>query len=170
MDTKFFPVEFDQLKAKITFHKIDNNDFKLNNSTFSYIRNNHPGSAIGFKVVEADKKMVFITDNELSANGKSVTLWNEFVDFCSDADLLIHDAHYLSNEMSDTVGWGHSSYQQTFNLGIEANVKHLIFFHHEPDRSDDQIQSILKIFRNRLKKINSSMKLDAAIEGTKYTI
>ena len=84
--------------------------------------------------------------------------------------MLIHDAHYLPDEMIETAGWGHSSYQQALNLGIEANVKHLIFFHHEPDRTDDQIESILKDYQTKLKKIKLPMKLDAAIEGSKYIV
>ena len=170
MDDRFFPVNFDQLKATILFHKIVNNDFELKNATFSFIRNNHPGKAFGFKVIEASKKIVFITDNELSANGKSITHWQEFREFCKDVDLLIHDAHYFSDEIIKTAGWGHSSYQQAFNLGIEANVKHLIFFHHEPDRTDDQILSILNEYQKKLKKDKLIMKLDAAIEGSKYRV
>jgi len=170
MDDRFFPVKFEQLGASIVFHKIIENDFQLNNATFSYIRNNHPGMAFGFKVVEASKKMVFITDNELSANGKSITPWKEFVEFSKDADLLIHDAHYISDEIIKTEGWGHSSYQQAFNLGVEANVKHLIFFHHEPDRTDDQIFSILKRYQKKIEKEKLTMKLDAAIEGSKYRV
>ena len=171
MDSRFFPVKFDELKAKIIFKKITKKNFQLNDATVSYIKNNHPGTAFGFKVMEADKKIVFITDNELYANGgNSVTHWYEFVDFCKDADLLIHDAHYLPDEMIETAGWGHSSYQQALNLGIEANVKHLIFFHHEPDRTDDQIESILKDYQTKLKKIKLPMKLDAAIEGSKYIV
>ena len=126
--------------------------------------------AFGFKVVEASKKIVFITDNELSANGKSNTPWREFVNFCKNADILIHDAHYFSDEIIKTAGWGHSSYQQAFNLGVEANVKHLIFFHHEPDRTDVQILSILDQFQKKIKKDKLTMKLDAAIEGSKYRV
>jgi len=170
MDDRFFPVRFDQLDATIVFHKIVENDFMLNNATISYIKNNHPGTAFGFKVAEAEKKIVFITDNELFSNGKSVTPWKEFVEFSRDADILIHDAHYFSEEIIKTEGWGHSTYQQAFNLGVEANVKQLIFFHHEPDRTDNQIHTIVNQYNEKLRKNNLSMKLDAAIEGSKYRV
>lgn len=170
MDDRFFPVRFDQLDATIVFHKVVENDFLLNNATFSYIRNNHPGMAFGFKAIQDSKKIVFITDNELAANGMSITPWNEFVEFCKDADLLIHDAHYFSDEIIKTEGWGHSSCQQAFNLGVEANVKQLVFFHHEPDRSDEQIISMLKKYQKKIKKDKLVMKLDAAIEGSKYSV
>ena len=170
MGSQFFPVKFSQLKANISFVEIPGQQYWLNNALFYCIKNNHPGIATGFKVVENNKSVVFITDNELLPRDSSATSWKEFVTFSKNADLLIHDAHYLDREMVDTAGWGHSSYDQALRLGIEAKAKHVIFFHHEPDRTDSQIEFILKKYRDKLKKLNINMKLDAAIEGSKYSI
>ena len=171
MESSYFPVNFDQLKAYITFQEISQNEHFVKDAQFLFIRNNHPGAAYGFKVIENNKIIVFITDNELlPAKESTITSWNEFIDFCKDADLLVHDAHYLQKEMIETAGFGHSSYEHAFNLGIEANVKHLIFFHHEPDRRDDEIESILKYFREKINNLKIDMKLDAATEGLSYVI
>jgi len=72
--------------------------------------------------------------------------------------------------MVETTGYGHSSYEQAFSLGVEANVKHLIFFHHEPDRSDDEIEAILTRYQKKRDQLKISMKLDAAREGLSYII
>ncbi len=170
MDARFFPVKFSELKADINFNKIRDKEFRLNSATLSCIENNHPGNATGFRVTEKNKSLVFITDNELLPKHNEKTQWQEFVSFCQNADILIHDAHYLNHEMTETAGWGHSSYEQAFELGIQANVKHLIFFHHDPDRSDELIERIVKKFKERLTQMDNSMKLDAAIEGSKYRL
>lgn len=170
MDSRYFPVKFEQLKANISFQEIVAQNNQLSNGTFSFITNNHPGNAHGFRIIEDGKRVVFITDNELLPEEKSKTSWVEFVDFCKDADLLIHDAHYLQQEMAKTAGFGHSSYEQVFNLGIEANVKHLLFFHHEPDRTDKQIESIVQNYRIKISKMKLNMKLDAATEGLNYIV
>jgi len=171
MESSYFPVNFNQLKANIAFHEVQQFEQWVKNARFSFIRNNHPGAAYGFRVNEADKMIVFITDNELLPSDKPVnTSWDEFVEFCRNADILVHDAQYLQDEMIETTGFGHSSYEQVFRLGLEANVKHLIFFHHEPDRSDDEIEMILEKFRKERDNLKISMKLDAATEGLSYTI
>ena len=170
MESKYFPVSFEQLNAKISFQEICNGEHYIGKAQFSFIRNNHPGVAYGFRIVEDGKSIVFITDNELKPPHNAHTSWQEFVDFCKNVDLLVHDAHYLQEEMNETAGYGHSSHDQVFNLGIEAHAKHLVFFHHRPERSDAELDPIIKNYRYKLKKINIDMKLDAAIEGLSYKV
>jgi len=171
MESSYFPVNFDQLKAKIVFQEIAHKEHWIKNARFSFIRNNHPGVAYGFKVNQEGKIVVFITDNELlPAKNYIYTSWDQFIDFCQDANILVHDAHYLHQEMVETAGFGHSSYEDAFELGVKANVKHLIFFHHDPDRKDDEIETIIKHFRQKRDNLKISMKLDAAKEGLSYII
>lgn len=171
MESSYFPINFHDLKAEISFQEIDEVAHRIGAAKLSFIRNNHPGAAYGFKVTDNDKTIVFITDNELSDfhNGHH-TEREQFIDFCEGVDMLIHDAQYLEEEMAETTGFGHSSYEQAFALGVDARVKHLIFFHHEPDRSDDEIASILSCYQKKRDQLKISMKLDAAQEGLSYVI
>jgi len=170
MESKFFPVNFEQLNAKISFQEICNGEHPIGDARFSFIRNNHPGVAYGFRIEENGKSIVFITDNELKPPRNANTPWREFVAFSRHTDLLVHDAHYLQAEMSETAGYGHSSYEQAFSLGIEAEPKRLIFFHHRPERSDNEIDLIIDRFKQQLAAMHIDMKLDAATEGLRYKI
>lgn len=171
MESSYFPVNFKELKAKITFQEIVEAECWLKGAQFSFIRNNHPGVAYGFKVKQNNKAVVFITDNELlPKNNSPHTSLEKFVEFCRDCDVLIHDAHYLSEEMAEMAGYGHSCYEDAFNLAIQANAKHLIFFHHDPDRKDAEIDAIVKHYRKKRDNFNVGMKLDAAREGLSYAI
>ncbi len=171
MESSYFPVNFHDLKANIAFEEIQHLEEWVKNAHFSFIRNNHPGASYGFRVEEANKRLVFITDNELLPGGHlAQTSWHDFIDFCRDADLLIHDAQYLQEEMFETTGFGHSSYEQVFQLGLEANAKHLIFFHHEPDRTDEELEQIIDQYRQKRDRLQSTMKLDVAAEGATYKI
>ena len=171
MESSYFPVNFNQLKAKIVFQEIARDEHWIKNARFSFIRNNHPGVAYGFKVSQQGKSIIFITDNELHQSKKIAhTSWDQFIKFCQNTDILIHDAHYLREEMVDTVGFGHSSYEDAFNLGVAANAKHLIFFHHNPDRKDADIEKILTSYRKKRDNLKIAMKLDAAKEGLSYII
>lgn len=171
MESSYFPVNFKELKAKIMFQEIVEKEHWIKNARFSFIRNNHPGVAYGFKVKQNDKTVIFITDNELlPAKNSSYTSLEHFIDFCRDGDVLIHDAHFLAEEMVDSAGYGHSSYEDAFELGRNANVKHLIFFHHDPDRKDEEIEAIVNHYRKKRDNLKISMKLDAAREGLSYVI
>ena len=62
--------------------------------------------------------------------------------------------HFTEDELQNRRGWGHSSWQQAVSVAKEAQVKQLILFHHDPFRSDEQLQEIelkaQKLFPNTL--------------------
>ena len=170
MESKYFPVNFDELKAQISFRAITNGQYPIGNATFSFIENNHPGTAYGFKVKENDRYLVFITDNELEPPNSSVNKWEAFVSFCKEADILIHDAQFLDSELKNNSGWGHSAYEQALKLGLAARVKKLIFFHHDPDRKDHEIDRIIREVQIRLQTIPCKMVVIAASEGQEIEV
>jgi phosphoribosyl 1,2-cyclic phosphodiesterase len=171
MESRYFPVNFNELKAQISFETINKGQHPIGNAYFSFVENNHPGSAYGFKVVENGRTFVFMTDNELKPpNNHKKTKGDEFIAFCNQADLLIHDAQYSTDELKHRSGWGHSSYEQTLQLGLNARVKKLVFFHHDPERSDIALDQIINNERDKLKQSNQSMILVAAQEGQEILI
>ena len=60
--------------------------------------------------------------------------------------MLIHDAQYTRKEIEKKAGWGHSSFDQAQALAKEGKVKQLVFFHHDPSRTDGEIEAIAKEF------------------------
>jgi ribonuclease BN (tRNA processing enzyme) len=50
-------------------------------------------------------------------------------------------------------------------LALQANVKQLLFFHHDPDSDDKKIDDFVKHARKLVAKAKSKMKVDAASEG-----
>ncbi|HEX6361710.1 MAG TPA: MBL fold metallo-hydrolase [Albitalea sp.] len=102
---------------------------------------NHPGGGLGWRVRHADRVFVHITDNELEAP-EPTTSFERFVAFCHGADVLSHDAQWTDAELAGRRGWGHSSVQQACRLAIEAEVKTLVLFHHDPARTDEAIDAL----------------------------
>ena len=62
-------------------------------------------------------------------------------------------------------GWGHSCYIDTVNLAIDADVKALYLYHHDPNYDDKEIEKIhehaLQIITDR----KSSLECHIAREG-----
>ncbi len=102
---------------------------------------NHPGGAYGYRITHEGQTFVFIPDNELDPPEREVA-HKEIVAFCRGADVLCHDAQYLGAEVAERRGWGHSSIEQAMDLAVEAGARNVVLFHHDPDRTDLQLDEI----------------------------
>ena len=107
-------------------------------------RLNHPGGGCAYRIEENGASCAFITDNELHPPQQGPTSYDEWVEFCRGVDVLIHDAQYLESDMPHKHGWGHSLVAQVRQLAVDAEVGCLAMFHHDPDRTDAEIDFIQK--------------------------
>jgi ribonuclease BN (tRNA processing enzyme) len=169
MGDGFFPVAFDHLKAEIDYlNTVASGTLDLDGVLIDSIRLNHPQGGLGFRFREGKHAMVFITDNELGAvRGKRIP---EFVEFVRGCDLLIHDAQYLPEEISERRGWGHSTYEEVVALAREAGVHNLILTHHDPSRSDGNVEKIVALCREMMTPHSILRYVDAAREGACYRL
>ena len=58
------------------------------------------------------------------------------------ADLLFHDSQYTEDEYANRLGWGHSSVAHAAAFARAAGVRRLGMFHHDPMRSDRELESL----------------------------
>ena len=97
--------------------------------------------------------------------------WRErLLDFIQGADILIHDSMYTDEEYPSRVGWGHSTFSQSLRLAEEAGVKKLLFFHHDPERSDEEIDRIVDRIRDDAAARGCSVVMEAAAEGFEFSL
>jgi len=166
MDGAHFPVEPQSLPS---VHQCINEDVStfLNHYGFrvSRIATNHPGGGYGYRVEKNGHSVIYLTDNELDPPYKKTTEFEGFVRFCRHADLLIHDAQYIEKDMPQKHGWGHSLVSQVRQLAAEAEVKHLVLTHHDPDRTDEEIDAIQDEVRAWFRQHGLSITCTAAYEG-----
>lgn len=147
MQSEYFPVQLKNMGADIHFYT--NEEFQQPLSLdlsvhFSYRLHNHPGGAFSYKLDGYGKSVVFCTDLE---HGETVN--EEVIEFCRDADLLIHDAQYTDEELRQRRGWGHSSFNQAIEVAERANVKQLYLTHHDPDHDDNFLLKMEKKCQER---------------------
>ena len=77
---------------------------------------------------------------------------------------------YTDEEYPDRTGWGHSTFRQSIRLAEDAGAKQLLFFHHDPTRSDDALDEIVARSRDYVMGRGGSLELDAAVEGVNYKV
>jgi phosphoribosyl 1,2-cyclic phosphodiesterase len=151
MGRPFFPIQLEDkdIKAQILFKEINKQVFNIGSITVSTIPLSHPrDSGLGFRFEENGKSFVFLTDNELGHRHKGGATFNEYIEFCKDADLLIHDAEYEQKEYhkllkSSEGHWGHSTVSDVVHLAIEARVKQLGLFHINAMRTDELVDKMV---------------------------
>ena len=171
MDGAHFPVTPDQVPANFNFITEDplgilaNNGFKI-----SLIPMNHPGGAYGYKIIVNDKSICYFTDNEIDPPYEKSIHYKELVSECKNVDVLIHDAQYTEEDMPLKHGWGHSLISQVSELGNLANVKQLIYFHHDPERSDEELDQQQTLSNQFFKNNNPNVKPNFAFEGMKIIL
>jgi len=130
---------------------------------------NHPGGAFGYRMAYGEHTVVYLTDNELDAPPETkVNDLETFAAFCRGADLLIHDAQYLPEDMPAKRGWGHSILPNVLTLAAVARVQHLVLFHHDPDRSDDELDHIQAQARAWLAQHAPDVQCTVAYEGLTF--
>jgi phosphoribosyl 1,2-cyclic phosphodiesterase len=143
---------------------------QMDGANIARIATNHPGGGYGYRIANEGRSIVYITDNELDPPYKKTTEFEEFIRFCSFADILVHDAQYIEHDMPKKHGWGHSLVSQVCELAKAASVKHVVLFHHDPDRTDDEIDSIQDKARYWFKENGAGINCTAAYEGLELTI
>ena len=141
LDSTFWPVGLDILKAKINFIDLDGEPFQINSDvSISYALHPHPGYATSYKININDFNIVYTTDCEHPINH-----FNKNVEsIAKDADILIHDSHFTREDLAKHKGWGHSSWETTINLAKKVNVNKAILYHYNPLYSDNKLLEIEK--------------------------
>ena len=168
----YFPVPFSVVAAKMSFDHLNEGTWELDGITLRTLRVRHPSYVVGYRIEVGGRVVCFIPDNEVEGDGYEVGEdWRaRLVDFVHGADLLIHDSMYTDEEYPSRQGWGHSTFSQSIRLAEEGEVKKLLFFHHDPERSDDAIDEIVGRVRDEARARGSDLEVDAAAEGFDFSL
>lgn len=143
----YFPIHIRDCKAEVISIEPKNNPLTIGSITIDSIPLSHTGHGLGFKFSSKQGSFVFITDNELGYRHQDGRSYDEYVDFCMGADLLIHDAEYTSEEYATYQGHGHSTLGQAVQLALDAGAKRLGLFHHNCNRTDQEIEGFERDIR-----------------------
>ena len=188
---RYFPIKHSELAAEITYHPLKECTMDLGDGLFvttKYL--NHPILCLGYRFEYKGKivctaydtepfRNVFPTDpedpgyDEMAAEEgeKAAREENEkILRWYQGADVLIHDCQYTNEEyLESKLGWGHSTFEFVINSAHKADIKHLYLFHHDPMRSDEQLE---ELFGGYLKRAEGKTKMDInlAREGLEIQI
>ena len=185
MQAPYFPVGTETWMANIDYIDPATKRINVGPIDIKHHSVHHPGITYGYTIKTGNKKIIYVSDNECQFLDKSIkqklTEFSEEeqemfeamnreeyeyeLQTIKDADILIHDAQYTPEDYETKRGWGHSCYVDVVNSAIDANVKELYLYHHDPYNDDNAVEKIydacLKIIQDR----QASMKCHIAREG-----
>jgi len=161
MTDPYFPVNMSAMLATRTFSEIKPGPCKLDDFTVIAQRINHPQGCLSFRIENNGKAVVYATDNEPGAPEFDRGLR----DLARGADVLVYDSQYSLEQLgNERKGWGHSSWEEGVSVCVEARVKELILFHHDPDSDDKMIDRLQETARARFPNAH------AAFEGMEIVL
>ena len=155
----FWPVRLDELSAKIKYKQISETTLDIGSgiSVTSKLLN-HPVTCLGYRFTYKGKSIAFVYDHEpFTKNAEEEN--KKLIQFLKGADILVHDAQYTCEKYEHHIGWGHSTMNNAIQTALAAEVKKLVFFHHDPSHADTQLKLIEKSYAK------SAVKCIMAKEG-----
>ena len=178
MDADYFPVALGDMNSALHVHEFKGKPFEIGAASVACMYLNHPGMTLGYRVSCGGKTVVYATDNEpyqqtlphigLRAEaGRDFgrRLDAEFIQFIDAADLYIGEAQYTDDEYPSRIGWGHSSITATVEAALEAKVRALAFFHHDPLHDDPMVAEMAETAARLIEERGSTLNCFAAREG-----
>ncbi len=170
MLSPYFPVKFNDLAAKLVYHQICKKRFSIGSIDVTPIFLSHPNQGIGYKFTEGKTVFVFLTDNELTYKHPGGLDRSEYLSFAQNADLLVHDSEYREEEYKITKMWGHTVYTDALQLALDANVKRFGLFHHNQNRTDRELDNMVKSCRDIIRSKKRKMRCFAVAQDQEIAL
>lgn len=151
MSPPLFPLTLDFLKADISYHdfvageKPPCDHLSAKGIEVLTLPLNHPDRATAYRVNYQGKSACYVTDVEHLKDGLDQAL----VEFVKNADVFIYDSTFDDADYPKYEGWGHSTWQEGVRIADAANVETLVLFHHDPKRTDDQLDDIAEQLKTK---------------------
>lgn len=183
METPFFPVSMRDLPSTITIEELKKNEFNVGAVRIRSTFVNHPGICAGYRLFTSSGSIVYLPDNEPhetfhAQNGgipdeghrSGSSERAKLVEFLAGADLVMLDTQYTDAEYKEHIGWGHGSLSRTVDLALDAKVKRLLLFHHDPNHDDEAVEDMVAVARERVRDAGGTTEVDAAREGAEFLL
>ena len=149
MSPPFFPITPEGLRGDWRFSTLSPGRFAVAGFELEARVLPHPGGVtFGLRVSDGRSSMAYVPDHGPLALGPGPDGWGPYHDdvlaLAGGADLLLHDAQLVPAELPAKAHFGHSTAGYAAELARRADVGRLLLFHHDPWRTDDEVDAIVR--------------------------
>jgi phosphoribosyl 1,2-cyclic phosphodiesterase len=143
-----FPIVPSQLGPGWSFRSLEEGTHRLEG--FEVLAREIPhkgGRTFGYRVTHDGSSIAYLSDHSPSSLGPGPDGQGEhheaILQLATGADLLVTDAQHLASQFPELAYLGHATVEYDVAVAREAGVRTLVLFHHDPGRTDDEIDAIL---------------------------
>ena len=181
MESPFFPIGLREVPANVRIEELKELSFSVGPVRVEAAFANHPGICVGYRLFTSAGSIAFFPDNEPfpesapplrvagGAQAPALTFARsenrKLIDFLRGTDVLIMDTQYDAEEYKRHTGWGHGCLDDVVALALEAEVKTLFLFHHDPNHDDTKVSQMLAHARKLVAIRKGKLQVEAAREG-----
>lgn len=126
------------------------------------------GTTFGYRVSDGTRTVAYLSDHHPCTVGAGPDGHGEYHEaaqaLVDGVDLLIHDAQYTDAEYATRADFGHATYAYALGLAEACGAGHLLLFHHDPARTDDDLDRIVADLPV------ADYPITAAVEGATITL
>ena len=164
MSPPHFPITPSELRGSWSFIALEEGENRIEGFTVTAREIPHKGGrTFGYRVSDGTATLAYLSDHCPTRVGPGPEGLGEYHEaalaLTRGCDLLIHDAQYTDAELPGRADFGHSAMGYAIGLAEEAGAGRLLLYHHDPPRTDDQLDDLLASFQDR------PVVVDAAREG-----
>ncbi|MFI5034982.1 MAG: MBL fold metallo-hydrolase [Acidimicrobiales bacterium] len=146
-----FPLRADDLRGAWSIDNLAPGIHEVEGFTVTVEEIPHKGGrTFGYRVSDGRSSVAYLPDHCPNALGPGPDGWGEYheaaVELAGDADVLIHDAQLVAEELAAEAYFGHAAAEYAVGLGRRCGVARVVLFHHKPDRVDDALDAIGRRF------------------------
>jgi phosphoribosyl 1,2-cyclic phosphodiesterase len=160
-----FPIAPSQLRGDWRFANLDPGGHMIEGYSVTALDIPHKGGRMyGYRVSDGSATLAYLSDHSPIVYGPGPQGFGEYhraaEALSQGADLLVHDAHHTAEEFAKMAPFGHSAIDYAVGLAEECGVGRLLLFHHDPYRTDSELDAIVAALAD------ARVKVSAATEGT----
>jgi len=133
----FFPVQMTEFAGDVRLVEVADEDFATEDATVTSRWVPHTDPTLGYRVESGGVSVAYVPDHQAPLD--RLTISDGVRDLCQGVDVLIHDAQYDDEEFARRSDWGHSTVAYAVRVALEAGVRQLVLFHHDPAHDDERI-------------------------------
>ena len=164
MAPPYFPITVAELRGEWSFQPLVDDRFDVEGFSVLAHQIPHPGgTTFGFRVSDGSRSIAYLSDHGPIALGGGPDGWGPYhekaMGLVDGVDLLLHDAQFTAVELASSPRFGHSAVDYAVRLAERGSVGRLLLFHHDPSRTDDEVDALVATFAG------AAVDVGAACEG-----
>jgi phosphoribosyl 1,2-cyclic phosphodiesterase len=147
MSPPHFPIRPRDLRGAWTFGTLAAGLHVVGGFTVQALELPHKGGrTFGYRISDGSSVVAYMPDHCPTNLGPGPECLGEYhaaaMELAWDADVLVHDASLLPEEVAAQASYGHAAADYAVGLAVAAGAKRAVLFHHRPDRTDTELDAL----------------------------